>query len=591
MRHRYLWWSLIIIGLMLILTTLMMGQIHAQDGGDEEKEYYGAKVCGECHSDIRHDQNETHHVLTLQKVDEDTVFAAFDQGEDARMVQFPGSSTPRPVKLEDVAYIVGSGRYVQRFLYAVAEDEYQVLPVEWNVIDQTWQPFTLADTWPDSAYDWTQNCAKCHTTGLNIEKGTWENAGVQCEACHGPGSLHVDTVDDVGSRPTPEELQQIRDAIYVKPDAQVCGQCHSRGMDADGIHPYPTQYLPGDDLLASYTLVAGDDPVHWWATGHAMQSNMQFNEWSKSSHAQALANMKDSDNAAPECLRCHSADYSFTQRFIALTEDGDRDGDAPTLPTLETAQNGVTCSGCHNPHNIETDTLLAVPDTYQTCINCHNTQDQPTIHHPNQEMFEGTTMVENVEGIPSAHFTAENGPECVTCHMASVSTDNGPRRNHTFQPILPGEAMNLEGLQDSCSGCHKDQADQTSMQQLIDDVQNSTKSRLEAARAAVTTDSPEWITTALDFVEGDGSLGIHNYSYTNAMLGAVEKELNIGAQTATGPQIEPAPANSTPTTEETNISSEEKGLASQSIVIMVAAVLGMVFAGWVFFVKQKGSAK
>lgn len=46
MKHRYLWWGFIIIGLMLILAALTMSQIHAQDGGDEdEKEYYGARVC------------------------------------------------------------------------------------------------------------------------------------------------------------------------------------------------------------------------------------------------------------------------------------------------------------------------------------------------------------------------------------------------------------------------------------------------------------------------------------------------------------------------------------------------------------------
>ncbi len=592
MKHRYLWWGFIVIGLMLILTTLAMGQIHAQGGGDEEKEYYGAKVCGECHSDLRSDQREAHHALTLQEVDEETVFPAFDQGEDARMIQFPGSNTPRALKLEDVAFIIGSGRNVQRFVYAVAEDEYQVLPVEWNVGEQKWQPFQLAEAWPDPTYDWTQNCAYCHTTGLNIESSKWEEEGVQCEACHGPGSLHVDTVDDVGSRPTPEELQQIRDAIYVNPDAQVCGQCHSRGMDADGVHPYPTQYLPGGDLFAAFTLVSGADPVHWWTTGHAMQPNMQFNEWSTSSHSQALANLKDSDLAAPECLRCHSADYAFTERQIALTEEGDREGDPPSLPTLESAQYGVTCSSCHNPHNVESGEYLIAEDSYSTCISCHNSQDLPAVHHPNQEMFEGLAVVEQVEGIPSAHFSAENGPDCTTCHMAAITTENGGRSSHVFVPILPGDAMEVEGLMDSCTTCHEEQADQAGMQQLIDDVQSSTQTRLETARAAVSTASPEWITAALDFVDGDGSLGIHNYSYTNAVLGAVEKELNLAPQTDEGPQIGPAPETTSTTAEVTESSSEESGgLATQSIVIIIACLSAMVVAGWVFFVKQKGNAK
>lgn len=592
MRHRYLWWSLITTGLMLILTTLMMGQIHAQDGGDEEKEYYGARVCGECHSDLRSDQRETSHFLTLQEVDEETVFPAFDQGETDRMVQFPGSSTPRPLKLEDVAFIIGSGRHIQRFLYSIAEDEYQVLPVEWNVLDQKWQPFRLVENWPDPAYDWMQNCADCHTTGLNIDRASWEDEGVQCEACHGPGSLHVDIVDEVGSRPTPEELQQIRNAIFLSPDAQACGQCHSRGMDADGVHPYPTEYLPGDDLSASYTLVPGDDPVHWWATGHASQQNMQYNEWTQSAHSQALANINAQEAAQDECLRCHSADYGFAERLISLTEEGERDGDPPSLPVLDTAQNGVTCSGCHNPHNVTSNFLLIEVDSYTACINCHNSQNLPAVHHPNQEMFEGLALVENVEGVPSAHFIAEDGPDCVTCHMPSVPVQDGSRFSHTFQPILPGEAINVEGLLDSCTTCHEEQADQAGMQQLIDDVQISTQARLDAARAGVTDSSPEWVTAALDFVEGDGSLGVHNYSYTNAMLGAVEKALDIAPQTDEETGLVPGAVENGPTQEVADTQeTEEEGLAPQAIAIILASLLAIAYAGWVFFVKQKGSAQ
>ena len=67
-------------------------------------------------------------------------------------------------------------------------------------------------------------CLKCHTTGYGeaqgfvSEKITPELRGVQCEACHGPGSRHKDNPHDKGSLP-----------IGRKIDYQtVCIKCHNR---------------------------------------------------------------------------------------------------------------------------------------------------------------------------------------------------------------------------------------------------------------------------------------------------------------------------------------------------------------------------
>ncbi|HEX3050816.1 MAG TPA: hypothetical protein VHP83_09200 [Aggregatilineaceae bacterium] len=43
-------------------------------------------------------------------------------------------------------------------------------------------------------------------------------------------------------------------------------------------------------------------------------------------------------------------------------------------------------------------------------------------------------------------------------------------------------------------------------------------------------DSPDWVVTVLDFVDGDGSLGVHNYTYTDRLLDAVEAELGLESQ-------------------------------------------------------------
>jgi len=67
-------------------------------------------------------------------------------------------------------------------------------------------------------------CLKCHTTGYRepqgfvSEKITPELRGVQCEACHGPGSRHKDNPHNKGALP-----------IGRKIDYQgVCIKCHDR---------------------------------------------------------------------------------------------------------------------------------------------------------------------------------------------------------------------------------------------------------------------------------------------------------------------------------------------------------------------------
>ena len=66
-------------------------------------------------------------------------------------------------------------------------------------------------------------CVKCHVTGYEKEGGfidyelTPEMAGVQCEACHGPGSDHG--------------MSPVADNIKKDPGAALCRQCHTEKQD------------------------------------------------------------------------------------------------------------------------------------------------------------------------------------------------------------------------------------------------------------------------------------------------------------------------------------------------------------------------
>jgi hypothetical protein len=103
------------------------------------------------------------------------------------------------------------------------------IPVQYNLpradlgVGDEWVDYHATDTQPKP-----YNCGSCHTTGwqdltqnggvnqdglVGIE-GTWEEPGIRCEACHGPGVDHVATKDAAN--------------ITIDRSAELCGSCHTR---------------------------------------------------------------------------------------------------------------------------------------------------------------------------------------------------------------------------------------------------------------------------------------------------------------------------------------------------------------------------
>ena len=136
--------------------------------------------------------------------------------------------------------------------------------------------FTTFDK--DSAFfkGWTgagqpESCLLCHTTGWDEDASNHgadeadyrkNLLGIQCEACHGPGSEHVKGGGDPSK-------------ITVDYSAELCGSCHT------GSH-HPT-----------------------------------YDEWKTSDHANALTTLKGSSHASDSCLECHSSDYWY-DRTVTL---------------------------------------------------------------------------------------------------------------------------------------------------------------------------------------------------------------------------------------------------------------------------------
>ncbi len=192
--------------------------------GPSGAEYIGAQTCGGCHSAIYETFMKSGHPWKLNKV------------VDGQPPAYPFSKVDEPpagYTWADISYVIGGYNWKARFIdlqgYIITDEPGKTGNAEYlnqfnlgnKVLDKKAGWVTYKSGTEKLVYD----CGACHTTGYDprgVQEdmpgivGSWAEAGIQCEACHGPGSLHA-------SNP-----RGIRMAI--DRSAQACGECHMRGM-------------------------------------------------------------------------------------------------------------------------------------------------------------------------------------------------------------------------------------------------------------------------------------------------------------------------------------------------------------------------
>lgn len=188
-------------------------------------EYAGSSSCKECHEEIYDVFMKSGHVYKLNKV------------VDGKPPQYPFTEVPSPPEgytWGDVTYVIGGYNWKARF---IGKDGYIITGKEGN--NSFLGQYNFANPVVGNKAGWVKyhpgekrpyNCGPCHTTGYSDSSdshqdglpgliGTWSEPGIRCEACHGPGSLHV------------EEPRGIR--MLVDRNPEQCGTCHRRdGVEA-----------------------------------------------------------------------------------------------------------------------------------------------------------------------------------------------------------------------------------------------------------------------------------------------------------------------------------------------------------------------
>ena len=258
----------------------------------------------------------------------------------------------------------------------------------------------------------SETCLECHEgmgAGVHSRLAGFEYMGGTegCEACHGGGSLHVDSDGD--------KILKFGE-LLPEESAAVCAKCHTDGKLMD-----------------------------WTHSEHAL-SDVSCNDC-HSIHGGNKTALKKED---PElCYSCH-------QEQMAKAN----------FPSHHPIKEGkMTCGDCHNPHG-ELNTDERITDL---CLSCHSRYQGPFVfgHAPVED---DCTICHDAHGSVANNLLVQNEPFlCLQCHEghfhllreANFERINGaqPPQASIDAAAVVNAAHGSEGFQTSfgtkCTTCHK----------------------------------------------------------------------------------------------------------------------------------------
>jgi len=207
------------------------------------------------------DSTFTHHGVTTRFFQRDGSYFVNAEGSDGALTDF------------EVKYVFGV-EPLQQLLIEFDRGRMQCLTVAWDTIGERWfslyeERFPAEDPmhWTGLQQNWNYMCAECHSTDLRrgwddteaAYDTTWKEISVGCQACHGPGSLHVDwaaTAD--ASAVKDDDRKGLAVSLDGNPRTQIesCARCHSRrSLVSD-------RYHAGDRFLDHYELQLPNEPLY-----------------------------------------------------------------------------------------------------------------------------------------------------------------------------------------------------------------------------------------------------------------------------------------------------------------------------------------
>jgi nitrate/TMAO reductase-like tetraheme cytochrome c subunit len=224
--------------------------------------YVGRTSCIECHQQQAHAYAGSDHDRAMEPATDETVLGDFNNvtftrfDEHTRFFRdgkkFMVNAEGPDGKYHDYEILWTFGvRPLQQYMVKFPDGRVQVLRVSWDVKKKQWFYVAPPDAeeerlhpddplhWTGMAQNWNTMCAECHSTdyhkNYHLDSNTYTSEfneiDVSCEACHGPGSLHVELARskslfwdrNVGFGLT----NVLKNAANVR-QVETCAPCHSR---------------------------------------------------------------------------------------------------------------------------------------------------------------------------------------------------------------------------------------------------------------------------------------------------------------------------------------------------------------------------
>ena len=333
--------------------------------------YVGSETCKQCHADLYEAYATTGHASIMK------------QPEDGKAPSYPFSEVKNPPEgysWDDILYVIGGYGWKARFLdkqgYLITGDE-NAKP-QYNLENRTLRAGDEFVAYHAGEVDLPYTCGTCHTTGYVPEGnqdglpglvGTWAEASVGCEACHGPGGSHVN--------------DPYRATMDISTDRNLCESCHGTGTT----EPIPSAngFLPHHD--ASATPFTGKKSIMDCVACHNPHETTIHAEGQgvaavcATCHFQSEEYQKISDRKHANCVDCHmpkliESAVSDPEKYMAdfrthlvainpqVMDQFNKQGefDTPYL-ALE-----FSCRGCHSDAgrapNLADDVLISVATGY-----------------------------------------------------------------------------------------------------------------------------------------------------------------------------------------------------------------------------------
>lgn len=383
--------------------------------------FVGSKNCKSCHKQEYDQWKNSHHDRAMDLATPETVLGDFNNttfehfGVVSRFFRKYGRFYVHTQGLKgemgdyEIAYTFGFYP-LQQYLVPFPGGRLQCLPIAWDDRKKTWfhlYPHAPLDPqdwlyWTNAGQTWNGMCAECHSTNLkknyNMEtdtyQTTWSDIDVGCEACHGPGSLHVRWAElPAMGRPHSANYELVvRTAgMNSRQQVELCAPCHSRRMSlGDNTHDIK--------LLLDYAVPELLSEGMYFADGQILEEDYVYGSFIQS--------------------KMHDLN--------------------------------VRCSDCHDVHSIK-----RIKEGNDLCLQCHRGDIYDTRdHHFHKKKGEKGEPIRSADG--KILFDVGTGAQCEQCHIPGryyMGVDYRP--DHSFRIPRPDLSITI-GTPNACNRCHTD---------------------------------------------------------------------------------------------------------------------------------------